>query len=64
MARTQTTLQGADSERFQANLDRVADLRGGAEPSNAELVRMMLDQFDPTEAVRNPDGSAKRGGLL
>jgi hypothetical protein len=41
----------------------VADLRGGAEPSNAELTRMMMDQFDPAEAVSHPDGSAVRAGL-
>ena len=64
MARTQATLQGADSERFQNASDRVGELRGGAEPSNAELIRMMLDQFDPTEAVTTPDGSGQRGGLL
>ena len=64
MARTQATLQGADSERFQKASERVGELRGGAEPSNAELIRMMLDQFDPAEAVTTPDGSGNLGGLL
>jgi len=64
MARTQATLQGADSERFRNNRERVGELRGGAEPSNAELIRLMLDQFDPTDAVSTPDESGSTGGLL
>ena len=58
MPRTQATLQGADSDRFRNASERVGDLRGGAEPSNAELIRLMLDQFDPSEAVVNPDGKS------
>jgi len=64
MPRTQATLQGADSERFRNVSERVGELRGGAEPSNAELIRMMMDQFDPTAAVTTPDGSLNTGGLL
>jgi len=64
MARTQATLQGADSKRFQNASERVGELRGGVEPSNAELIRMMMDQFDPTDAVTTPDGSGSEGGLL
>lgn len=61
MARTQATLQGADSERFRNVSERVGELRGGAEPSNAELIRLMMDQFDPTDAVIQPNESS---GLL
>jgi len=57
MPRCQITLQGDDADRFTDTAERVAELRGGAEPSNAEIVRMMMDQFDPTEVVSNPDGS-------
>jgi hypothetical protein len=55
MPRTQATLQGDDSERFRETCERVGELRGGADPSNAELIRMMMDQFDPNAAVSNPD---------
>jgi len=64
MPRTQATLQGADSERFRNIRELVGELRGGAEPSNAELIRMMLDQFDPGDAVTSPDGSNFTGDLL
>ena len=61
MPRCQATLQGDDAARFEDTAERVAELRGGAEPSNAEIVRMMMDQFDANEAVSNPDGNT---GLL
>jgi len=58
--RDQITLQGADAERFERGKERIAELRG-AEPSNAELVRLMMDQFDPDAVVPNPEGNT---GLL
>ena len=63
MPRTQATLQGSDSKRFQNAKERVGELRGGAEPSNAEFIRMMMDQFDPTDAITTPDGAGRTGGL-
>jgi len=54
MVRDQITLQGGDAERFRRKKEQIEDLRGGADPSNAELVRMMMDQFDPCSAVGNP----------
>jgi len=54
MVRNQVTLQGSDAERFRDTREKVGDLRS-AEPSNAELVRMMMDQFDPSVAVPTPD---------
>jgi len=57
MPRCQITLQGGDANRFSDTVECVGELRGGAEPSNAEIVRMMMDQFDPSEAISNPDGS-------
>lgn len=64
MPRTQATLQGADSERFRDARERVGELRGGSEPSNAELIRLMLDHFDPTDAVATPDRSSSADSLL
>jgi len=64
MPRTQATLQGADSDRFRKASERVGELRGGAEPSNAELIRLMLDQFDPTGAVKVPDTTSNARGLF
>lgn len=50
MSRTQITFRAGDSERFQRLKEAIADHRG-VEPSNAEVARMMMDQFDPDAAV-------------
>ena len=44
--RTQITLYSDDSEWFEEIKKEVAERRDGAEPSNAELVRLMMDQYD------------------
>lgn len=49
MTRHDITLRGADAERFEEQRDRVAERRGGYEPSSAEVLRMMMTQFDPEE---------------
>jgi len=59
MVRDQITLQGDDSKRFRRNKEQIEELRGGADPSNAELIRMMMDQFDPGSAVGAPDEKTK-----
>jgi len=41
--RTQITLQGDDSERFEETRRRISEQRPGSEPSNAEVVRVLLD---------------------
>jgi len=63
MARTQATLQGADSERFRHVSEQVGELRGGAEPSNAELIRLMMDQFDPAEVTSQPENTGRANNL-
>ncbi len=57
MVRDQITLQGDDAERFRRNKEQIGEFRGGANPSNAELVRMMMDQFKPESVVVSPDQS-------
>jgi hypothetical protein len=44
--RTQITLYGDDSEWFEDLKEDVADHRDGNEPTNAELARLMMEQFD------------------
>jgi predicted Rdx family selenoprotein len=45
----QVTLRSDDAGRFEQMKAAVEERRDGAEPSNAELVRLMMDQFDPEE---------------
>jgi len=45
--RTQITLYGEDSEWFEDLKEDVGEQRDGNEPANAELARMMMQQFDP-----------------
>lgn len=47
--RTQITLYGDDSEWFEDYKQEVAEQRDGNEPSNAELLRMMMQRFDASE---------------
>ena len=44
--RTQITLYSDDSEWFEEIRSQVAEKRGGAAPSNAELVRLMMEQYN------------------
>lgn len=44
--RTQITLYGDDSEWFDQVKDDVAERREGSEPSNAEVVRLMMEDYD------------------
>jgi hypothetical protein len=53
--RTQITLYSDDSEWFEEIKERIAERRDGTEPSNAELLRLMMDQYDP-----RPDEDSKR----
>jgi len=41
--KTQITLRGDDSEEFEQLRERIADQRPGSEPSNAEVVRVLMD---------------------
>lgn len=45
--RVQITLYGDDAEWFINQQQKIAEKRGGSTPSNAEVVRLMLEQFDP-----------------
>lgn len=47
--REQVTLRSADADRFAAYREEVGRRRDGAEPSRAELLRLMMDQFDPSD---------------
>lgn len=49
MARKQVTLRSDDAERYEALRLAVEEQRDGATPSNAETLRLMMDQFDPAE---------------
>jgi len=40
--RQQITLRSDDAEQFEEMKQRVADRRGGNEPTNAELVRLLM----------------------
>ena len=41
--KTQITLRGDDSDQFEKLRDRIAEDRPGSEPSNAEVVRVLMD---------------------
>ncbi|WP_225334907.1 hypothetical protein [Halomicrobium urmianum] len=43
MTRTEITLRGDDTERFEEIRQRIAAERPGSEPCNAEVVRVMMD---------------------
>ncbi|MDG5778196.1 hypothetical protein VB773_01460 [Haloarculaceae archaeon H-GB2-1] len=40
---TQITLRGDDSDRFEEVRNRITRKRPGSEPSNAEVVRVLMD---------------------
>jgi len=44
--RTQVTLYAEDSEWFEDLKEDVGEQRDGNEPTNAELLRLMMQQFD------------------
>lgn len=46
--REQASLYSDDADRFARIREQVAERRDGAEPSNSELLRLMMDQFDPS----------------
>lgn len=46
MSRVQITLYGDDSEWFEEKKQEVAKRRGGNAPSNAEFVRLLLQETD------------------
>ncbi|MDS0280625.1 hypothetical protein [Haloarcula onubensis] len=41
--KTQITLRGTDSEEFERTRQRISEQRPGSEPSNAEVVRVLMD---------------------
>lgn len=45
-------LYGQDAEWFQDLKGRITDQRGGHEPTNSEVLRMMMTQFDPDAKLR------------
>lgn len=47
--RTQIALYAGDAEWFEDLKKRVAQQRDGNPPTNAELARMMMGQFDPED---------------
>lgn len=49
MSRKQVTLRSGDAERYEALRRAVEQQRDGATPSNPEVLRLMMDQFDPAE---------------
>jgi len=44
--RCQITLYGAHAERFDALRKEVGEERPGSTPCNAELVRILMDEFE------------------
>lgn len=46
MSRIQITLYDGDSTRFQAIREAVGEDRPGSTPGNAELVRVLMDEFE------------------
>lgn len=46
MVRSQVTLYDDDAARFEELREQVGELRPGEEPSNAELVRILMDVVD------------------
>lgn len=46
MSETHITLYGDTSEWFEQYRERVAEQRDGHEPSNAELVRLLMQHAD------------------
>jgi hypothetical protein len=51
--RVQLTLRSDDADWWEDLREEVADRRDGNEPTNAEMARMMMEQFEPDQ----------RGGL-
>lgn len=47
MVRVDVTLRGSDARWFLELKEEVAERRRGSEPSNPELVRLMMEQYDP-----------------
>jgi len=54
MTREDITLRGADAEWFRDLKEDVTERRDGHEPTNSEVARLMMEQFEP---------AADRGGL-
>lgn len=44
--REQITLYGDDAEQFQMFKQDIAEKRGGNEPSNAEMLRLFMQEAD------------------
>ncbi|MFT4921044.1 MAG: hypothetical protein ACI8XM_000237 [Haloarculaceae archaeon] len=44
--RNQLTLYGDDARRFSDLRERVGEARPGSTPCNAELVRILMDEFE------------------
>jgi len=44
--RVNITLYSDDAERFQEVKQRIANQRNGAEPSNSEVVRLLMDETE------------------
>jgi len=49
--REQVTLYGDDARQFAAYRKAVGDRRDGNAPGNAELVRLMMEQFDVGQPI-------------
>jgi len=46
MTREQLTLYGDDADWWRDLKEQVADRRNGNEPTNAELARLMMEDYD------------------
>ena len=49
--RIDITIRNETAEHFEGYLESVTEMRDGLEPSNAELLRMMMAQFDPEGGI-------------
>jgi hypothetical protein len=50
--RVQITLYGDDARWFLDLQEQIAEQRDGTEPANAEVARLMMEQFDAGGRIR------------
>lgn len=47
--RQEFTIYSTGSERFRQLREHITEMRGGVEPTRAELMRLLMENFDPTD---------------
>jgi hypothetical protein len=46
---TRITLRGGDEDQFRRFKSAITDARGGNEPTNAEVARLMMQELQPDD---------------